>query len=449
MLDVTARSRAAVLALLGGTAALAVCACATIPPGRSAVDVVEILGARDVPADDTADRLATTASPKFLGLFRGIVFDYSIFDAPTLQRDLARVERYYRGKGFFEAHARTARVIPDGAGHVRVEIVVEEGTPTLDRRTQIDGLETLSPAVADEARAAVDSALPVGARFDEDAYKGAQATLTRVLTDEGYAYARVEVSAEADLPAHVVDYTFKVVPGPSTRLGPVTIVSVGADGSTGPLGDIDEAPVRRALHLREGAPFSTTKIESATQALLDLKVFSAVDIVPGLSDPPSDVVPLTVKVTPTKLRTLRLGGGVELDEIKTELHALAGWEDLNFLGGLRDLNVNFSPGVVLYPVRVNDLVPQPPAPFRLLPEEHLRAELRQASFIEARTSLFIRPEINVYPLLVPESGADTHTDVEVVGYVEPRVAIGVDRRFGRRFSARLAQNVQAEIPFSY
>ena len=242
MLDVTARSRAAVLALLGGTGALALCACATLPAGRSAVDVVEILGARDVPADDTLDRLATTASPKFLGLFRGIVFDYSIFDAPTLQRDLARVVRYSRGKGFFEAHARTARVVPDSTGHVRVEIVVEEGSPTLNRRTQVDGLEALSPAIAEEARAAVASAIPAGARFDEDAYRGAQTTLTRALTDEGYAYARVEVSAEADLPAHVVDYAFKVVPGPSTRLGPVTIVSVGADGSTGPLGEIDETP---------------------------------------------------------------------------------------------------------------------------------------------------------------------------------------------------------------
>ena len=138
------------------------------------------------------------------------------------------------------------------------------------------------------------SALPQGSRFDEDTYKGAQTTVTRALTDEGYAYAKVEVSAEADLQAHVVDYTFKVDPGPATKLGAVTIVSVGSDGSTGPFGEIDERPVRRALRLREGTPFSTSKIESATQALLDLKVFSAVDIVPGLTDPPSEVVPLTV-----------------------------------------------------------------------------------------------------------------------------------------------------------
>ena len=34
----------------------------------------------------------------------------------------------------------------------------------------------------------------------------------------------------------------------------------------------------------------------------------------------------------------------------------------------------------------------------------------------------------------------------VVGYVEPRGAVGVDRRFGKHFIASLAQNVQGEIP---
>ena len=39
------------------------------------------------------DRLATEDSPKFLGVFRGFLYDYEIFNRATLQRDLARVER--------------------------------------------------------------------------------------------------------------------------------------------------------------------------------------------------------------------------------------------------------------------------------------------------------------------------------------------------------------------
>jgi outer membrane protein assembly factor BamA len=437
ILAVTART-GLVVALAGAVG------CASIPPGRSAVDVVDLLGASQVSASDATDKLATAPSPQFLGLFRGVVYDYSIFDAAALQRDLARVERYYRGRGFFEAHARTARVIPAGVNHVRVEIVVEEGTPSVNRRTAIEGLDGLPDAIAGEARQALAKALPPGARFDEDSYRGVKTALTRALTDRGYAYAKVDVNARADLPAHAVDYAFQVEPGPAAKFGAVSIVSVAPDGSTGPLVEIEERPIRRALHLKEGAVYSTAEIDSATQALLDLKVFSAVEVVPQLPDPPGEVIPLVVKVSPTKLRSLRAGGGVELDEIKTELHGLVGWEDLNFFGDLRDLSVDLRPGVVLYPMRVNNFVA--PSQLQLLPEEHLRAQFRQNGFIEGRTTLFVRPEMNVYPLLV-ETNPDPNGNV--VGYLEPKGAIGVDRRFGKHFFASLGHNVQTEVPFSY
>src|SRR6202035_5829122 len=121
--------------------------------------------------------------------------------------------------------------------------------------------------------------------------------------------------------------------------------------------EIPEAPLRRAIDIRPGQPYSTAEIDSSTQALLDLEVFSAVEIAPTLPEvPPADhVVPLTVKTEPTRLRQITLGGGVEIDEIKTDLHLIAGWEDHNFLGGLRDFNVTFKPGVVLYPVRIDNL----------------------------------------------------------------------------------------------
>ncbi len=417
--------------------------CASVPPGRSAVDVVDLIGAKEVSAEDVTDRLATAESPKFLGLFRGLVFyDYSVLDPSALQRDLARVERYYRGRGFFEAHARTARAIAVGPDHVRVEIVVDEGPPSLNRRIQIDGLDALPASVADEVRGELASALPPGKRFDEDAYRGAQAALTRALTERGYAYAKVVVDAEADLPAHAVDYTFRAEPGIVARFGDVTIVSVSPEGTTGPLVEIEEAPLRRALHIRAGATYSTAEIDAATQALLDLKVFSSVEVQPQLGDPPAEVVPLVVKVAPTKLRSLRLGGGVEFDELKSEAHVLVGWEDLNFLGGLRDLNINFQPGVVAYPTRVDNLV----APTGAFAEEHLRAQLRERGFLEPRTSFFIQPEINAYPLLVQTKPA---ADADVVGYFEPKGALGLDRRFGKHFIASVQHNVQTEIPIPY
>jgi outer membrane translocation and assembly module TamA len=69
------------------------------------------------------------------------------------------------------------------------------------------------------------------------------------------------------------------------------------------LGSLPGAPVRRALDLDEGAEFSQAELDSARQAVLDLGVFSSVDIIPDLtgSEKGPTVVPVHVKVEPSKL----------------------------------------------------------------------------------------------------------------------------------------------------
>jgi outer membrane translocation and assembly module TamA len=428
---------------LASIALLSLAGCSTIPPGRAAVDAVDIRGARAIDDDDIADKIATAPSSKLLGLFRGVIFDYEIYDPSVVQRDLARVERLYRGHGFLDARARAGRVLHVSADHVRVEIVVDEGAPTINRSVRVDGLESLPAAVASAARLAATDALKIGERFDEEAYKSAQNAIKRALTDRGYAFASVTPDAALDVGARTADYVFVARVGAPATFGPITFAGLDPDGAGPRKQEIDEGPLRRAMSIEEGAPYSTAAIDAATQALLELEVFSAVEILPTLTESPSaaPVVPLTVRVEPTRLRQIRLGGGVEFDEIKTDAHLLAGWEDHNFLGGLRDLSIDFRPGAVLYPLRLNNLV----VPDRLLPEERLRVQLRQPGFLEARTIGFLRPELNVYPLLVQ---TDPPANAPVVGYLETKTAAGVDRAWGKLF-ATLSYNVQVESPFAY
>jgi outer membrane protein insertion porin family/translocation and assembly module TamA len=425
-----------VLALAASTAA-----CSSLPEGRSAVDSVTIVNAHSLDADDVKGKLSTEATPRFLGLWQGLLYDYEVFDASVLQRDLARVERTYRGHGFLEAHARAARVIRLNDRHVRVEIVVDEGPPTLNRELRVDGLESLPPEIASEARNAAAQALPRGTRFDEEAYAKARTAVARALTDHGYAYAAVQTDAQADLAAHSIDYVFSVKPGLAAVFGAITIVDAQATAQGG-APPFEEAALRRALDITPGQPYSTAEIDAATQALLDLEVLSAVQIVPQLADPPAPVVPLTVRIEVAKLHEWRLGGGIEFDEIKTDLHGLVGWEDHDFLGDLRDFSVDFKPGVVLYPMRVNNIV----VPENPLPEERLRFELRQPGFLEARTTASFRPEMNVFPMLItpnPPSGAP------VLGYAEPKESVALDHRFGKHLLVRASHSVQGEIPFQY
>jgi outer membrane protein assembly factor BamA len=409
-------------------------ACASIPAKHQAIDAVVLYGTGQVADGDIEEKLASAPSPKFLGLFRGVVYDYEIFDRLTLQRDLARVERYYRARGFYDAHARAGRVIRKNDNHVRVEILVEEGLPVRVRRVRIEGADRLLTPLHVALDRAAARPLSVGKTFDEDDLAASVASVERTLTDSGYARAKIVRDVTVDVVQHTADVVLTVDAGSKAVFGKVTMVGLGA---------IPEAPVRRALDIQEGQPYSTSALESARQAVLDLGVFSSAELVPKLDDPggTAGVVPLVVRVEPSKLRIVRLGGGAEFDAIKTDVHALIGYENHNLFGGLRRYTITFRPGVVLYPLRIDNWV----APQTLLPEFQLKNDFRQPGFIEARTTGLIRPELNLFPVLLrtrkPSTGA-------IPGYLEFKTSVGVDRTTWKLYTA-LTHNVQVEMPFSY
>ncbi|HEY8075930.1 MAG TPA: BamA/TamA family outer membrane protein [Labilithrix sp.] len=415
-------------------AALALGGCKTIPDGRSAVNDVVVRGAEKVDDGEVTDKIATTKSPKFLGLFRGILYEYSVFDRFVLQRDLARVEAFYRGKGYWDAHARAGRVRPVDDKHVEVEIVVEEGIPIAVKNVRIFGLDGVPQNLVGEAQRGADRDLKRDAPFDQESYEKASGNVLRALTDNGYAYAKVTKDAAVDLVRHEADIVFTVTPGPRCVFGTTHVEG---------LGKLPEAPVVRAADITEGAPYSQSELESAQQAILDLGIFASVAMQPELPDPPrpDHVVPITIKVEPARLRTIRLGGGIEFDALKTDVHGIIGWQNRNFLGGMRSFSVNLRPGLVLHPLRVSDIT----APEHLLPEEFLQLELRQPGFLEARTNGFIRPELDTYPVLL---NPNPPPNAPVLGYLEAKGGVGVDRTWWKLFGS-ISHNVQYDVPFGY
>jgi outer membrane protein assembly factor BamA len=308
------------------------CGCASIPRRSAAVNSVGVDGTRAVDEADVKAKMATTPSPKFLGLFRGVVYEYEIFNQAVLATDLQRIERYYRARGFYKARVRAGRVFYVDDKHVRVQIEVEEGPPVIVRRLTLRGLQGLPAEIAKSATNSAHKALPLGDRFDEDVFLKAEEDLRHALTDEGYAHAKVTRLAEVDLPRDQASLAFDVEPGKRAQFGEVLIEG---------LGEVPEAPVRRALDIQPGTPYSTASIESAEQALLELGVFSQVRIDPVLdmSNENETVIPLRVSLKPSRLRSVQLGGGVQVDALHTDVHLLAGWEHKNFFGGLRRFSV--------------------------------------------------------------------------------------------------------------
>src|SRR6266511_3225972 len=211
--------------------------CARLPAGRYAIDSVDI---------------------------ERVDADYELFDRYVLERDLARIERIYRARGYYEAHVRAGRVERTKDGHVKVTIVVEEGRPVDVGDVRLGGITALPLDTSAAVLAAVRKHLQSGKPFDEGEYEAAQDDLIRALGDRGYAFAQVKGGAEVDLNRHVADVVLMVTPGETARIGKLTVTG---------LGDLPEKPVRRALDLSEGELYSTSKLESARRAILALGVF--------------------------------------------------------------------------------------------------------------------------------------------------------------------------------
>jgi|SRR6478752_6384511 len=420
--------------------------CTKVPAGRSAVKSIDFSGNDVIDADELREKIATTSTTKFLGLFRGVVYDYSVFDRFVLERDLQRIERYYRAMGYYHARVRAGRVFFVEPNKVRVDIQIEEGEPVLVARVDIHGLEGFPEDLKKQITRRIKRQLcgkggcTEGASsrpFEEERFQKAGDLLEHAVGDEGHAYAVVQRAADVDLPKNRVAVGYFVKLGPKARYGKITIVG---------LGKVPEDPVRRALNLTEGKPYSRAELDLAERALLDLNVFSSVVITPTLdpkeADQENPTIPIKVTVETAKLKGVHLGGGAQADSLQTDLHLVGGWEHRNFFGGLRSISFEVKPGVVLYPTRV----PSFETPRNLLPKLKLNARFRQPGFLEPRTSLFTQVEGSRAPVIYPNSGGND----SVLGYDDARVGAGLERSFNSlRLYGQVLHTVQYDRPFMY
>src|SRR5207249_9733863 len=139
-------------------------------PGVDSEDI-----GRGVPESDVEEKIATAASPRLLGIFpRGFVLGYELFDRYVLERDLARIERIYRARGYYETHVRAGRVEKTSEGHVRVTVIVQEGTRVDVGDTRIDGIAKLPLDDSAPVFAAIRKGLRKGGPFDETNFDDAK-----------------------------------------------------------------------------------------------------------------------------------------------------------------------------------------------------------------------------------------------------------------------------------
>jgi len=182
-----------------------------------------MIGNDFIDAEDIRNQIATRASLRFLGLFPGSLYDYEVFDGGVLERDLQRIERYYRARGFYQAKVRAGRVFYKSRRQIAVAVVVEEGMPSIVRRLDLHGIEGMPKAMLVRAQALVNAKVGVGMRFEEAALMTAEVELLTLLGDLGFAFATVHRAADVDLVHNSLSVGFWFQLGALTHLGEVRI----------------------------------------------------------------------------------------------------------------------------------------------------------------------------------------------------------------------------------
>ncbi|HEY6879672.1 MAG TPA: BamA/TamA family outer membrane protein, partial [Polyangiales bacterium] len=451
---------ASMLAWLTGCAA-------TIPSARYGVDKLELQGVQTLDPfalraclatkerewfslDLSRDPAPSCGKPPFdarrihLPIWRWGWTDWPLYDPSVFERDLARIERWYRARGYYGVRILTVGSTPADAlygapgegGKIALHVQIEENQPVLLRTITMEGNQAIDPALGKQLNDLV-AALKPGARFDEADYDTTRAGLLRFLRDGGHASAQVKGHVDIDPVARAADIRFVVEAGPVMELGDVCVEGFGK---------LPPRLILQASDLKPGRPFSESDIEDARTLIYQLRVLSEVEIAAGRIDPVTGAsvftqtsddlhegewlafeqgqavehqhaeedlqservcrrargpttgrprVPIEIRVKPAQLYRVGVGAGVQIgvENGQRAINAAAQWdvhlvtyaEVRNFLGGLRRLRIEERPKLIFL------------APFPRAQDENgqrdvrlgnnLSGTLEWPAFLEARTML--------------------------------------------------------------
>jgi hypothetical protein len=235
------------------------------------------------------------------------------FDRTTLMRDAYRLEVWYAHHGFFDARvvgweARRARNKGENrAAVLDVVGIVEPGPQSLISEYRIEGMDR--PALKLLASTLKTKGwLRAGDPFDLELAEHDRDMLADLLRNHGYAYAQVDLQLRADPVAKNVVMTLTAVPGISTRFGDMTIRGNRR---------IPSHFITEVLTLETGQGYSRKDLVESQRQIFEMGTFSLVRVDPDLRDPTRADVPVNIRVTESKWRTVRLGVGSDGELIPT------------------------------------------------------------------------------------------------------------------------------------
>jgi outer membrane protein insertion porin family/translocation and assembly module TamA len=280
-----------------------------------------ISGNKQVADDDLEEVVLTRTRPWYTPWRERPRFDPEVFAA-----DLQRIERFYQSRGYYEAKITHDLVVDNERNLVTAKIEIEENAPVL--------VKQISIAIVDRPELQViveplkpNLALKEGQPFTEEAYQGTETAIKEFFYDRGRA--RVEVSRKAEIlpEERRANVSYAVDAGAQYLFGETNIEG---------LQEVTPDVVERELTYKPGQLFSGKALKDSRRNLLQLDLFSEIEIQPQTAAADSVAVPMAARLKEKPPREIRLGIGYGTED---QLRGQARWRHNNFLGGARQLEL--------------------------------------------------------------------------------------------------------------
>ncbi len=242
----------------------------------------------------------------------------------------AEIQRALQAYGYYKARVE-GRLEAEG-DRARAVYVVAKGQPVLVQ----DVLISLTGPVetpADFQHEIVKFPLRRGDVFKHAAYEAGKQRLLRFANDEGYLDAVYrQHEARIDLAKSKVTITLELSPGPRYRFGAVRFEETV----------INQALLERLLPFQSGDPYSTHKLTTLQNRLIDTDYFELVEVRPRVESAAGLAVPVEVALKVRKRNRYSAGAGFGTD---SGPRVAFGWDAryLNRKGHRFNLDARLSP----------------------------------------------------------------------------------------------------------
>ena len=260
------------------------------------VQAINIIGNKAFSDSQLRDIITTTQSGWF-DFLKGT----NVYDPDRLALDRELLRQYYLKNGYADVRITSAgaELARDGSGF-NITYVVDEGELFTFGKVDIES----SYANVDPKSLYGELLTTPGATFDQSAMDRTVERLTLVVSEQGFAFARVRPRAAREPGTRAINVTYVIDQGPRIYIERINV--------NGNLRTLDYV-VRREFRLAEGDAYNPLLVDRAKKRLQSLGFFKAVDIKRRPGTAPDRVV-LDVDLVEQSTGELSFGAGYSTSE---------------------------------------------------------------------------------------------------------------------------------------